>query len=168
LIIRHCVEETNIDENYLVVDPTLIKHVTVSGGKIDSMSGFIDPASHLNIDYSLHKVTKCIIAEKFEIGARIKIEGNGLVFALVGPSSYDHYGKVDYTQRLTDMIDKVKGEVKEREKEKERKKRGVNEKDVRSRKENKLSPTQPMASNSNTSTASNSNNVTEYQGMNQM
>ena len=81
MIIRHCVEETNIDENYLVMDPTLIKHVIVSAGKIHSMSGFIDPASHLNIDYSLHKVTKCIIAEKFEIGAQVKIEDNGLVFA---------------------------------------------------------------------------------------
>jgi hypothetical protein len=145
LIIRHCVEETNIDENYLVIDPTLIKHVTVSGGKIDSMSGFIDPASHLNVDYSLHKVTKCIIAEKFEIGARIKIEDSGLVFALVGPSSYGHYGKVDYTQRLTDMIDKVKGEVKE----KDVKRRNVNEKDALE--ENKLSTTPPT---SNTPTAS--------------
>jgi hypothetical protein len=145
MIIRHCVEETNIDENYLVVDPTLVKHVTVSGGKIDSMSGFIDPASHLNVDYSLHKVTKCIIAEKFEIGARVKIEDSGLVFALVGPSSYSHYGKVDYTQRLTDMIDKVRGGVKE----KEVRRRNVNEKEALE--ENKLSQTPP---DSNTPTTS--------------
>ena len=114
MIIRHCVEKTNIDENYMVIDPTLIKHVIVSGGKIHSMSGLIDPASHLNIEYSLHKVTKCIIAEKFEIGAQVEIEDNGLVFAIVGQSSYGHYGKVDYTERLTDMIDRVK----EREKSK--------------------------------------------------
>jgi hypothetical protein len=112
LLIRHCVEESNIDENYLVTDPTRIKHVIISGGKIHSMSGFIDPASHLNVDYSLHRVTKCVIAEKFEIGAQVKIEDNGLVFALVGPSSYGHYGSVDYTQRLTDMIDKVKENAK--------------------------------------------------------
>lgn len=112
MLIRHCVEENNIDENYLVTDPTRIKHVIVSGGKIHSMSGFIDPASHLNVDYSLHRVTKCVIAEKFEIGAQVKIEDNGLVFALVGPSSYGHYGSVDYTQRLTDMIDKVKENAK--------------------------------------------------------
>jgi hypothetical protein len=118
MIIRHCVEETNIDENYLVIDPTLIRHVTVSGGKINSMSGLIDPASHLNVDYSLHKVTKCIIAEKFEIGASVKIEDNGLVFALVGQSLYGHYGKVDYTQRLSDMIDKVKEKVNEKERDK--------------------------------------------------
>jgi hypothetical protein len=114
MIIRHCVEKTNIDENYMVIDPTLIKHVTVSGGKIHSMSGLIDPASHLNIEYSLHKVTKCIIAEKFEIGSQVEIEDNGLVFAIVGQSSYGYYGKVDYTERLTDMIDRVK----EREKSK--------------------------------------------------
>lgn len=112
MIIRHCVEENNIDENYLVTDPSRIRHVIVSGGKIHSMSGFIDPASHLNVDYSLHKVTKCVIAEKFEIGARVKIEDNGLVFALVGPSSYGHYGSIDYTQRLTDLIDKVKENAK--------------------------------------------------------
>jgi hypothetical protein len=76
------------------------------------MSGFIDPASHLNVDYSLHRVTKCVIAEKFEIGAQVKIENNGLVFALVGPSSYGNYGCVDYTQRLIDMINKVKESAK--------------------------------------------------------
>lgn len=112
MLIRHCVEESNIDENYLVTDPTRIKHVIVSGGKIHSMSGFIDPTSHLNVDYTLHKVTKCVIAEKFEIGAQVKIGDNGLVFALVVPSSYGHYGSVDYTQRLTDMIDKVKENAK--------------------------------------------------------
>ena len=112
MIIRHCVEESNVDENYLVIDPTRIKHVIISGGRINSMSGFIDPASHLNVDYSLHRVTKCVIAEKFEIGAQVKIEENGLVFALVGQSSYGNYGRVDYTQRLTDMIDKVKEKSK--------------------------------------------------------
>ena len=112
MIIRHCVEESNVDENYLVIDPTRIKHVIISGGRINSMSGFIDPASHLNVDYSLHRVTKCVIAEKFEIGAQVKIEDNGLVFALVGQSSYGNYGRVDYTQRLTDMIDKVKEKSK--------------------------------------------------------
>jgi hypothetical protein len=112
LIIRHCVEESNIDENYFVIDPTRIKHVVLSGGKIYSMSGLIDPASHLNVDYSLHKVTKCVIAERFEIGSTVKIEDNGLVFALVGQSSYGHYGNVDYTQRLSDMIEKVKENTK--------------------------------------------------------
>lgn len=110
--IRHCVEESNIDENYMVIDPNKIRHVVVSGGKIHSMSGLVDPASHINLDYSLHRVTECIVAEKFEIGADVKIEDRGLVFALVGQSSYGHYGNIDYTQRLCDMIDKVKDNIK--------------------------------------------------------
>ena len=108
MLIRHCVEESNIDENMQVLDPSLIRHVVIVAGKIESMSGMIDPASHLNLDYPDHKVTYCVIAEKFEIGARVKIQESGLIFAFVNPSTFDHYGFVDYTQRLFDMIDAVK------------------------------------------------------------
>lgn len=110
--IRHCVEESNIDENWIVIDPTKIRHVIIFGAKIDSMSGLIDLASHLNLDYPDHKVTYCVVAEKFEIGAKVKVRDQGLVFAKVHPSFYDNYGQVDYTQRLLDMIEKVK-EIRE-------------------------------------------------------
>jgi hypothetical protein len=73
------------------------------------MSGLIDPSSHLNLDFPDHKVTNCVIAERFEIGAKIKISDIGFVFAKVHPSSFDQYGSVDYTQRLLDIIEKVKG-----------------------------------------------------------
>jgi hypothetical protein len=114
LLIRHCVEESNIDENMLVLDPTRVRHVVVVAGMIKSMSGMIDPASHLNLDYPDHKVTSCIVAEKFEIGAKVKMQENGLVFVLVDSSKYEHYGYVDYTQRLFNMIDAVKKGSKDR------------------------------------------------------
>ena len=107
-MIRHCVEESNVDENMNVIDATKIRHVTVKAGAIESMSGFIDPASHLNLDYPDHRATVCIVAEKFENGARVKMDDNGLLFAGVQRSSYGHYGHVDYTQRLIDMIKAVK------------------------------------------------------------
>lgn len=110
--IRHCVEESNIDENHIVIDPTKIRHVIIFGAKIESMSGLIDPASHLNLDYPDHKVTNCVVTEKFEIGAKVRVSDQGLVFASVHPSSFDHFGQVDYTQRLLDMIEKVK-EIRE-------------------------------------------------------
>ena len=69
--IRHCVEENNIDDSLIVKDPKKIRHVIVQGKKIKQMSGFIDPISHLNLDYSLHRITKCIIAKKFEIGSEL-------------------------------------------------------------------------------------------------
>jgi hypothetical protein len=107
-LIRHCVEESNVDEELNVVDATKIRHVTVKAGKIESMSGLIDPASHLNLDFPDHRVTICVIAEKFAVGANVKMDDDGLLFATVQRSSYAHYGPVDYTQRLVGMINAVK------------------------------------------------------------
>jgi hypothetical protein len=111
LLIRHCVEESNVDEGQ-VLDPTKVRHVTMKGGKVGSLSGFVDPASHLNLDYPDHKVTVCVIAEKFSVGAAIRFSDQGLSFATVRRSSYTHYGFVDYTQRLSDMIASVKSRKK--------------------------------------------------------
>ena len=105
--IRHCVEENNIDDNLIVKDPKKIRHVIVQGKKIKQMSGFIDPISHLNLDYSLHRITKCIIAKKFEIGSELLFNSSGFIFAMVTKSHFAHYGSMDYTKNLTSMIDKV-------------------------------------------------------------
>ena len=107
-MIRHCVEESNVDSDMNVVDPTKIRHVTVAGGRIALISGLIDPASHLNLDFPDHRATICIIAERFEVGAKVKMNSDGLVFANVPMSLYGHYGYLDYTQRLVDMITAVK------------------------------------------------------------
>jgi len=108
MLIRHCVEESNVDENLTVTAPSKVRHVVILAGRIESMSGLIDPASHLNLDYPDHKVTTCVIAEKFEINAKVKIGDHGLVLASVDRSTLGHYGHVDYTQRLFDMIEEVK------------------------------------------------------------
>ena len=112
MLIRHCVEESNVDENGQVLDPIKVRHVTIKGGKVESLSGYIDPASHLNLDYRDHKVTVCVIAEKFSVGATIRFSDQGLSFATVNRSSYAHYGPVDYTQRLTEMAAAVKEKKK--------------------------------------------------------
>lgn len=107
-MIRHCVEESNVDGDMSVVDPTKIRHVTVAGGRIALLSGLIDPASHLNLDLPDHRATICIIAERFAVGAEVKMDSDGLVFATVPRSLYGHYGHLDYTQRLVDMIKAIK------------------------------------------------------------
>jgi hypothetical protein len=107
-MIRHCVEESNVDSDMNVIDPTKIRHVTVAGGKIALISGLIDPASHLNLDFPDHRATICIIAERFEVGAKVKMDSDGLVFATIPRSLYGHYGYLDYTQRLVDMITAIK------------------------------------------------------------
>jgi hypothetical protein len=114
-MIRHCVEESNVDHDMNVLNPNKIRHVTVAGGKIALMSGLIDPVSHLNLDFPDHRVTICIIAQTLEIGASVKMDGDGLVFATVPRSFYRHYGYLDYTQRLVDMIKAVKRNQEQRE-----------------------------------------------------
>jgi hypothetical protein len=117
MLIRHCVEESNVDKNGQVLDPMKIRHVTLRAGKVDSLSGLIDPASHLNWDYPDHKVTTCVISEKFSVGAPMRFSGQGLAFATVNRSSFSHYGSIDYTQRLARMIDAVKDKKKENAKQ---------------------------------------------------
>ena len=105
--IRHCVEENNVGENLIIKNPKEIRHIIAEEGKIKQMSGFIDPKSHLNLDYTLHRVTTCIIAKKFEIGSELLFTSSGFIFAMVTKSQFEHYGYIDYTKNLTSMIDKV-------------------------------------------------------------
>jgi hypothetical protein len=114
-MIRHCVEESNVDGDLSVIDATKIRHVTVAGGRIALISGLIDPASHLNLDFPDHRATICIIAERFAVGAEVKMDSEGLVFATVPRTLYGHYGYLDYTQRLVDMIKAIKTNQGEKE-----------------------------------------------------
>lgn len=118
-MIRHCVEESNVDSDMNVIDPTKIRHVTIAGGKIALVSGLIDPASHLNLDFPDHRVTICVIAERFEVGAKVMMDSDGLVFATVSRALYGHYGYLDYTQRLVDMIKAFKTNQEQRKQERE-------------------------------------------------
>jgi type III secretory pathway component EscU len=91
----------------IIKRPKEIRHIIAQGGKIKQMSGFIDPTSHLNLDYTLHRITKCVIAKKFEIGSELLFTSSGFIFAMVTKSHFEHYGYTDYTKKLTEMIDKV-------------------------------------------------------------
>ena len=107
--IRHCVEKSNVEmESLIITDPLQIRHAVINSGKISSLSGLIDPKSHLNLDYPVHLVKNCVISEKFELGSKIEMSDGGFVFAQVIPDSYQHYGKYDYTQNLLNMIESVK------------------------------------------------------------
>ena len=75
--IRHCVEKSNVEKSLLIMDPLQIRHAVIKSGKISSLSGLIDPKSHLNLDYPPHLVKNCIIAEKFELGSEVEISDGG-------------------------------------------------------------------------------------------
>lgn len=108
VLIRHCVEQSNVDPatNY-VINPNKIRHVTIVAKKIHTMSGNVDPASHLNLDLPQHIVTQCVITKKFEVGAEVLFGQNGFDLALLPRNSYRRYGSIDYTYRLADMVKAV-------------------------------------------------------------
>jgi len=108
VFVRHCVEASNVDNNYVVVDSLKIRHVAVKAGKIDEMSGYIDPLTHLNLDFPDHKVDLCIISEGFEKGANLRYCEQGFAFAIVPKAAFKHLGFVDYTQRMMDMKESIR------------------------------------------------------------
>jgi hypothetical protein len=108
-LVRHCVEESNVDETGIVLDPKKARHVTIRSGRIEAFSGPIDAATHLNLDYPEHGITRCVIAEKFEKGARVRFGRDGLDFAAVDQAALVHLGPVDFTQRYFEMVDAVRG-----------------------------------------------------------
>ncbi|MDQ3718536.1 MAG: hypothetical protein M3311_05205 [Thermoproteota archaeon] len=118
-------EESNVDADMNVIDPTKIRHATVAGGRIALISGLIDPASHLNLDFPDHRATICIIAERFEVGAKVKMDSDGLIFATVPRASFGHYGYLDYTQRLVDMITAIKANQRKKEQTSNRKRQAA-------------------------------------------
>lgn len=105
--IRHCVEESNVNDKGVVKDPTKVRHVTLSSGKIDEMSGFVDVKTHLNLDYPDHRITTCVIAQKLEKGAKVKFGPQGFSFAIVSRSAFGRHGPVDFTQRYFDMVEAI-------------------------------------------------------------
>jgi hypothetical protein len=106
--IRHCVEESNVDEKGTVIDPTKATHVTINSGRIEEMSGLVDVKTHLNLDYPDHKITTCVIAEKLEKGAKVRFGERGLAFATVSRAAYGRFGPVDFTRRYFDLVEAVK------------------------------------------------------------
>ena len=102
--IRHVVEASNVDNKGYVLDPSEVKHGVVRAGKIWSLSGFIDPRTHLNLDFVDHRVTDCIIASRFIKYAPVKIKQDGFVFAHVKNESYEHLGFVDIDARRIEWM----------------------------------------------------------------
>ncbi len=102
--IRHVVEASNVDDKGYVLDSSEVKHGAVRAGKIWSLSGFIDPRTHLNLDFVDHRVTGCIIASRFIKHAPVEIKQDGFVFAHVKEESCKHLGFVDIDARRIEWM----------------------------------------------------------------
>lgn len=109
-MIRHITDVTNIKDN-VIQDPLKVKHAVITALKIYDLSGYIDPKTHLNLDFPEHLMKIVYVAEKLEIGSRVLIEDNRFMYVLVNPESYKHYGYIDSIKMEEEMRNKIHKEI---------------------------------------------------------
>lgn len=82
-----------------VRNPALVKHGIIDVKRIADLSWWIDPATHLNLDYPAHLLAEVFVASRLENGSRILGDGNRFMYAPVDPVAYRHLGKVEPVER---------------------------------------------------------------------
>ncbi|MGH2638716.1 MAG: hypothetical protein ACRDF4_05460 [Rhabdochlamydiaceae bacterium] len=100
--IRHVTSLNNTDD-HRIIDPGKIKHAMVAALRISELSGWIDPQTHLNLDFPEHLMKTAYIAEELEIGGRVLLERGMFMMAEVSPESYRHYGEVDVENNAEEL-----------------------------------------------------------------
>ncbi len=101
-MIRHLTFLSNV-KNGAVIDPTKIKHGEITALKVSNLSGFIDPQTHLNLDFSKHLVREVSVVEDLTVGGRIILDGERFMTAHVSPLAYKHLGFVNEAERAEEL-----------------------------------------------------------------
>ena len=105
-MIRHITAIDNVKDSR-VIDPQKIKHGVVTALKISDLSGWIDPVTHLNLNFFSHLISAVFVAEKLEKGARMIMNGDKFMRASINPNAYGHYGNVDVEERALQMRNNI-------------------------------------------------------------
>lgn len=101
-MIRHLTALNNINDGQ-VVDPLKIKHGVITALKISQLSGWVDPPTHLNMDFPEHLVKVVNVAEDLSVGSKIVLENERFMSAYVNPRKYSHMGTVDEIDRMEQL-----------------------------------------------------------------
>ena len=94
-----------------VIDPEKVKHGEVTALKISNLSGWVDPQTHLNLDFPNHLMREVYIAENLELGGKVILKDERFMTALVNPLAYKHFGFVDETERAEQLKEAVMNEA---------------------------------------------------------
>jgi hypothetical protein len=97
-MIRHFTSLDNVRES-LVLDPTKCKHGTLNTRRISALSGWIDPLTHLNLDFPEHLTRAVNVVEKLEPGSGVVLSRGHFVWAQIPESALRHLGDVDVDER---------------------------------------------------------------------
>ena len=113
-MIRHFTLISNV-KNGEVIDPQKIKHGEITALKISNLSGWIDPQTHLNLDFPTHLIREVYIAENLELNGKIITKDEKLMVALVNPQAYKHLGFVDEAERTEQLREAIQKNKIQRE-----------------------------------------------------
>jgi hypothetical protein len=113
-LIRHFTLISNV-KNGEVIDPKKVKHGEITALKISNLSGWIDPQTHLNLDFPKHLMREVYIAENLELGSKVIIKEEKLMAALVSPQAYKHLGFVDEAERAEQLREAIQKKPNTRE-----------------------------------------------------
>lgn len=105
-MIRHFTPVSNV-KNGEVIDPKNVKHADVTALRISNVSGWVDPQTHLNLDFPKHLMREVYIAEDLAIGSKIMLEDERFMTALVNPLAYKHLGFVDEAERAEQLKEAI-------------------------------------------------------------
>ena len=97
--IRHLVAADNIDAAGVVIDPAQVRHGLIVAGRVADLSGLIEPETHLNLDFTLHRLDECLVVERLERGAAVLWDDQQFRRAAVHPAAYTRRGPVNVDAR---------------------------------------------------------------------
>ena len=97
-VVFHLTSVDNIVDGR-VRNPALVKHGIIDDRRIADLSWWIDPSTHLNLDYPDHLLDEVYVASRLENGARIRGDGNRFLYAPVDRVAFRHLGKVRPVER---------------------------------------------------------------------
>ena len=101
-MIRHFTSIDNV-KNGKVIDPFKIKHGAVTALKISDLSGWVDPQTHLNMDFPKHLIRVVNVAEELTIGSKVVLENERFMLAFVDSRAYRHFGAVNEVERMEQL-----------------------------------------------------------------
>ena len=110
-MIRHFSSISNVKDG-MIVNPEKIKHAEVTALRISNLSGWIDPQTHLNLDFPKHLMRDVYIADGLELGSKVMLKNEMFMTALVSPLSYKHFGFVDETERNEQLREAILNKIK--------------------------------------------------------
>jgi hypothetical protein len=110
-LIRHFSSISNV-KGGTIVDAEKVKHAEITALKISNLSGWVDPQTHLNLDFPKHLMREVYIAEGLELGSKVVLKDERFMTALVSPLAYKHFGFVDETERNEQFKEAVLSKIK--------------------------------------------------------